>query len=152
MLASNYYACLSPPPCQVEEHEQETKQVTFKTTIEISASTPASTRNKIRARWDRIVQKRREKEQCNNTGKTATPTTALHVIGINDEEIREAMRKGTIATAVADSGATSSIGTEGDPSRRTGKPSTKEFRLPNGEVVAAKEIAEYPFDVRKPAK
>jgi hypothetical protein len=73
------------------------------------------------------------------------------VIRINDEEIREAMRKGTIATTVADSGATSSIGTEGNPSKRTRKPSTKEFKLPNGEVVTAKEIAEYPFDVQKPA-
>ena len=74
------------------------------------------------------------------------------MIGINDEEIRETMRKGTIATTVVDSGATLSIGTESNPSKRTGKPSTKEFRLPNGEVVLAKDIAEYPFDVRKPAK
>ena len=67
MLASNYYPCLSPPPCQVKEHKQETKQVTFKTTSEISDSTPAAARSKIKTRWDRIVRKRREKEQCNNT-------------------------------------------------------------------------------------
>ncbi len=80
------------------------------------------------------------------------PTTTTHVIGINDDDIREAMRTGKIASTVADSGATSSIGTENDPSKRTGWPSTKEFRLPNGEIVPAKEIAEYLFDVRKPAK
>ena len=74
------------------------------------------------------------------------------MIGINNEELREAMRNGTIASTVADSGATSSIGTEDNPSKRTGRPSTKEFILPNGEVVPAKGIAEYPFDVRKPAK
>ena len=75
-----------------------------------------------------------------------------HVFGINNEEIREAMRHGTIASTVADSGATSSIETEDNPSKRMGRPSTKEFILSNGEVVPAKEIAEYPFDVRKPAK
>ena len=74
------------------------------------------------------------------------------MIGINDEEIREAMINGTIALSVADSGATSSIGTEDNPSKGTGRPSTKEFILPNGEAVPAKEIAEYPFNVRKPAK
>ena len=62
------------------------------------------------------------------------------------------MKTRRIASTVADSGATSSIGTENDPSKRTRWPSTKEFRLPNGEIVPAKEIAEYPFDVKKPAK
>jgi hypothetical protein len=74
------------------------------------------------------------------------------VIGVNNDKIRKSMRNGTITLTVADSGATSSIGTEDNPSQRTGRPSTKEFKLPNGEVVPAKEIAEYPFDVRKPAK
>ena len=125
MLASNYYACLSPPLCQVEEHKQETKQVTFKTTIEISDSTPAAARSKIKTHWDRIVQKQREKEQGNNTVENDLPTTTTHVIGINDDEIREAMRTGKIASTVADSGATSSIGTENNPRKRTGWPSTK---------------------------
>ena len=92
------------------------------------------------------------KEQGNNTSEIARPATPTHVIGVNDEEIREGMRNGTIASAVVDSGATLSIGTEDNPSKRTGKPSTKEFILPNGDVVPAKEIAECPFDVRKPAK
>ena len=79
----------------------------------------------------------------------AEPT---HVIGINNEEIREAMRNGTIASTVAESGATSSSGTEDDPSKSTERPSTKEFILTNGEVVPAKKIAEYLFVLRKPAK
>ena len=57
-----------------------------------------------------------------------------------------------IVSTVADSGATSSIGTENDPSERTGKPSTKQFILPNGDTIPASEIAEYPFDVWRPAK
>ena len=92
------------------------KQVTFKSTIEISPLTPAMTQNKIRARWDRIVQKRRNKEPCNNTGERTPLVATTHVIGVNDEEIREAMRNRTITSTVADSGATLSIVTEDDPS------------------------------------
>jgi hypothetical protein len=76
----------------------------------------------------------------------------MHVIGVNDEEIREGMRNGTIASTVADSGAMSRIGMENNHSKRTGKPSTKEFILSNGDVVPASEIAEYLFNIRKPAK
>ena len=149
MLASNYYSCLSPPLFQVKEHKQETKQVTFKTTIEISDSTPAAARSKIKTSWDRIVRKQRDKEKCNNTVKKDRPTMTTHVIGSNNDEIRDAMRTEKIVSTVADSRATSSIGTEDDPRKRTGRPSTKEFILPNGEVVPVKEIAEYPFNVRK---
>ena len=85
-------------------------QVTFKTTIEISLSTPAAAQNKIRARWEQIVQKQREKEQCNNTGEMSLQAAPKHVIGISNEEIREAMRHGTIASTVADSGARQVLG------------------------------------------
>ena len=37
-LSNNYYACLSPPPCQVEEHETNTTKnptVTFNPSIDI---------------------------------------------------------------------------------------------------------------------
>jgi hypothetical protein len=103
MLASNYYACLSLPPCQVEEHKQTRTQVAFKTTIKISSSTPPETRNKIRIQWDWLVWKRKEKEKCNNTNKIKSPATPTHIIGVNNEEIREAMRMGKIASTVADS-------------------------------------------------
>ena len=74
-LASNYYACLSPPPCQVKEHEQNknTKRVKFKTTIEVSPSTPAASQNKLKARWEQMIKKQREKDQTNNTSEVLHP-------------------------------------------------------------------------------
>ncbi|MFN9961271.1 MAG: hypothetical protein ACK55I_49990, partial [bacterium] len=39
-----------------------------------------------------------------------------------------------------------------DPCHRTGRTSNKEFILPGGEIMTATEIAEYPFQVRDPAK
>ena len=134
MLASNYYSCLFPPPCQVEEHKQETKQDTFKTTI-----TPAAARSKIKTRWDRIVRKQRDKEQANSTVENDCPTTTTRVIGINDDKIHEAMKTGRIASTVADSGATSSIGTENNPSKRTERPSTKECRYQMGRLYQKKK-------------
>ena len=59
---------------------------------------------------------------------------------------------GTIPSTVADSGCTSGVGTSDDPSRRMGVTSDKEFLLPGGKILAATEIAEYPFNVRDPAK
>jgi len=59
---------------------------------------------------------------------------------------------GTIPSTIADSGATSGVGTAEDPSHRTGEPSDKRFTLPSGAVIQATEIAEYHFDVRAPAK
>ena len=59
MLASNYYACLSPPPFQVKEHEQNTKRVAFKTTIEISPSTPPESRNKNQGTMGSVSPKKK---------------------------------------------------------------------------------------------
>jgi len=58
---------------------------------------------------------------------------------------------GTIASTIADSGATSGIGTTTDPSRRTGRQLTKQFFLQSGAIVPATKIAEYPFTIRAPA-
>ena len=44
------------------------------------------------------------------------------------------------------------MGTTDDPCRRTGQPSHKQFILPDGTVIPATEIAEYPFEVRKLAR
>ena len=52
---------------------------------------------------------------------------------------------------MADSAATSSIGTTQDPCQRTGKKSTKRFILPDGNIIPATECATYPFNVRPPA-
>jgi hypothetical protein len=59
--------------------------------------------------------------------------------------------EGSIPSTIADSGATSGVGTKNDPSRRTGEQSNKRFILPSGDVIQATEIAEYPFNVRAPA-
>ena len=58
---------------------------------------------------------------------------------------------GTIPSTIADSGATSGVGTKDNPSHHTGEPSDKRFILPSGEVIQATEKAEYPFNVRAPA-
>ncbi len=52
-LSSNYYNCLSPPPCQVEEHELSTTRkstVKFKTTIDIAPTVPQEYANTIAQR------------------------------------------------------------------------------------------------------
>ena len=80
------------------------------------------------------------------------PATRRYVIGNDDDALRRGIIDGTIPSTVADSGCTSGVGTSDDPSRRTGITSDKEFLLPGGEIMAATEIAEYPFNVRDPAK
>ena len=75
----------------------------------------------------------------------------VYVIDYNDDEMRCGVMNGTIPFTVPDSGTTSSIGTKDDPCRRTGRQSNKVFILPSGQAVTASEVAEYPFQVRKPA-
>jgi hypothetical protein len=75
-----------------------------------------------------------------------------YIIGVDDDELKEGLAKGEIPSTVADSAATSGVGTINDPCRQTGLPSNKQFILPDGTVIPATEIAEYPFDVRKLAK
>jgi len=72
-----------------------------------------------------------------------------YILGVDDEELRRGIMDGTISSTIADSGATSGVGTADDTSHRTGEPSDKQFTLPSGAVIQATEIAEYPFDVRK---
>ena len=80
------------------------------------------------------------------------PAPRRYVIGNNDEALRRGIIDGTIPSTVADSGCTSGVGTSDDLCRRMGSTSNKEFLLPGGEILAATEIAEYPFNVRDPAK
>jgi hypothetical protein len=75
-----------------------------------------------------------------------------YILGVEDEELCQGIMDRTIPSTIADSGATSGVGTEDDPSHRTNEPSDKWFILPSSEVIQATEIAEYPFNVRKPAK
>ena len=72
-------------------------------------------------------------------------------IGVNDNKIKQGVLNGTIASTVADSGATSNVGTEDDPSARTGTASNKVFILPGGQKVSSTETATYPFRLRAPA-
>jgi hypothetical protein len=74
-----------------------------------------------------------------------------YIIGVDDKELRQGIMDGTIPSTIADSGATSGVGTKDDPSHRTSKPSDKQFILPSGQLIQATEKAEYPFNVRAPA-
>jgi hypothetical protein len=75
-----------------------------------------------------------------------------YVLDRDDNILRKGVLDGSIPSTAADSGATSGIGTSKDPSKRTGRPSLKKFILPDGNIAPATEIAEYPFNVRDPAK
>ena len=135
--------CLSPPPCQVEEHvncitpmpPDDVPRVKFSTTIDVSPSIPPTTRNKIAERWKKKIQQHQTKK-C--------------IISIDNDKLRQGVMTGTIASNIVDSSATSGVGTATDPSRSTGRQSTKQFILPSGSVVSATKIAEYPFAVRAP--
>ena len=74
----------------------------------------------------------------------------------NINELKQGVLDGTIPSAIADSGATSSVGTKRDKKRNafvaTGRQSDKAFRMPNGEVEEASDVDELQHDVRHPAK
>jgi hypothetical protein len=74
-----------------------------------------------------------------------------YIIRVDDKELHQGIQNGTIATTVANTSASSSIGNKDDPSKCTGQPSYKRFILPSGKIVQATEMAEYPFEVRAPA-
>jgi hypothetical protein len=144
-LLSNFYSCLSPPPCQVEEHEpndplvvpsSNKPQVTSSDTSDISPTIPAITLNSIAAKWRKKIKQRCTKRQ--------------YIIGVDDKELQQGILDGTIATTVADSGATSGVGTTADPCPCSGRPSGKQFILPSSNVITATEMAKYLFDVRAP--
>ena len=74
----------------------------------------------------------------------------------NINELKQGVLDGTIPSAIADSGATSSVGTKRDKKQNafvaTGRQSDKAFRMPNGEVEEASDVDEIQHDVRHPAK
>jgi hypothetical protein len=83
---------------------------------------------------------------------TSPKAERKYTLGVDDEELRRGIMDGSISSTIADSGATAGVGTKDDPSQRTGEPSDKRFILPSGAVIQATETAEYPFNVRAPAK
>jgi hypothetical protein len=74
----------------------------------------------------------------------------------NINEIKKGVLDGSIPSAVADSGATSSVGTKRGRNRKaftpTGRKSNKAFRMPNGKVEEASDVDELHHDVHHPAK
>ena len=74
----------------------------------------------------------------------------------NINELKQGVLDGSIPSAVADSGATSSVGTKRDRKKNafvaTGRQSDKAFRMPNGNVEEASGIDELHHDVRHLAK
>ena len=74
----------------------------------------------------------------------------------NINELKQGVLDGTIPSAIADSGATSNVGTKRDKKRNafvaTGRQSDKAFRMPNGEIEEASDMDELHHNVRHPAK
>jgi hypothetical protein len=94
---------------------------------------------------------------------TAPPTCQVdkqdddHVEQVNSiNELKQGVLNGSIPSAIADSGATSSVGTKRDKKRNafvaTGRQLDKAFRMPNGEVEEASNMDELQHDVRHPTK
>jgi hypothetical protein len=112
-LSSNFYSCLSPLPYQVKEHKpndppvipsSNKPQVTSSDTSKLSPTIPAITLNRIAARWQTKIKQRCTKRQ--------------YIIGVDDKKLQQGILDGTIATTVADSGATSGVGTRANPCPR----------------------------------
>ncbi len=88
-LASNYYACLSPPPCQGEEHEH-THNIT----------TPAHKPSPCHQAHHNTVKKQ---DRITNMRDSA-PTSRQYVIVEDDDLLWRGMENGTIPSTVVDSG------------------------------------------------
>jgi hypothetical protein len=78
-------------------------------------------------------------------------TNQQYIIGVDDKELQQGILDGTVATTIANSGATSGMGTTANPCHCLGLLSIKQFILPSGDIIPATEMAKYPFDFRAPA-
>ena len=142
-LLTNFYYCLSPPLCQGEEHDNNGTPATLRNTIASPPPHVAPPRNKTARKW--LARLRLQ----HTTTTTGPPRQ--YIIGKDDTELLTGIHNSTIAMTLADSGATSSVGTTNDPSTRTGCPSHKQFTLPNGTIIPATKLAHYPFNGRPSA-
>ena len=74
----------------------------------------------------------------------------------NINDLKQGVLDGSIPLAIADSGATLSVGTKRDKKRNaflvTGRQSDKAFRMPNGKVEKATSMDKLQHNVRHPAK
>jgi hypothetical protein len=75
-LASNFYSCLSPPPCQVEEHKPDRtdvapdnakRQAVLSDTNDIAPVAETRSRNKIAAKWTKRLEQQQAKGILANT-------------------------------------------------------------------------------------
>ena len=80
----------------------------------------------------------------------------MHNITTRTQSIQRGVLNSSIPSAVANSSATSRVGTKKDSSKHafipTGKPSTKVFQLPDGTQTPASDIHQLHHNVRQPAK
>jgi hypothetical protein len=172
-LTSNFYAILSPPPCQVEEQEYPDFNVTVnKGRVKFRLPDDHPPENKITLRWKRRLENRKM-AKANRNALTISAETTYHFTPAqlaplrsaesiahvqtyhhDDEALRRGVLDGSIPSAAADSGATSSIRTKSDSQHfiSTGKRSDKTFRLPNGALEPALEIGHLATAVRSPAR
>jgi hypothetical protein len=74
----------------------------------------------------------------------------------NINELKQGVLDGSILSVIANSGATSSVGTKRDRKRNTfimtGHQLDKTFRMPNGEVEEVSDMDKFQHNVRHPAK
>ena len=74
----------------------------------------------------------------------------------NINQLKQGVLDGSILSAIANSGATSSVGTKRDRKKNTfvatGRQSNKAFRMPNGNVEEASDMDKLHHDVRHPTK
>ena len=112
-MSSNYYACLSLPPCQVEEHENNTPPeptVTFIPTSDGEPTVPTDTANKTAQRWARRLAKRKTSHQLHaSTHETVAnayellPSPKGYVIGNDDDILCPGIADVTMSSTVVDS-------------------------------------------------
>ncbi len=88
-LSSNFYYCLSLPACQVEEHKS-TGTPSSQLTSRHLGTTPRTRKKAHHPKWQ-------------------------YIIDVNDKELKEGISQGLIPTTVANSAATSDVGTINDP-------------------------------------
>jgi hypothetical protein len=144
-LASNFYSCLSPPPCQVKEHKLNRinvapdnfkRQAVLSDTINFAPITKACSQNKIAAKWTKRLEQQQAKGMLAITVDSMIyQSKQQYIIGVNDKELCQGIMDGTIPSTIADSGATSGVRTKDNQSHRTGEPSNKQFILPSGQLI-----------------
>ena len=139
-LAFNFYSILSLSPCQVKKasttqhhcrHRERTIHRRFRSPFR---KTSASQQN------SQQVGRQLKNRHSIRTHKTAE--ARFHHLFHDNTNLRRGVLDGSIPSAVAESGASSSVGTETNLFLPTGRPSHKIFRLPNDITKQASRISQ----------